>query len=123
MGDVKHGWDRCMCYVDHPYHPSDMQGELYILSAEEQFLSTHCRCHSVLLHTGSHKHHLHHQQLHVPSSSYPRKSKLNLFLGYYYATFPIRSLGFLEFFSNPPLSIFGYLSCGPASHLAIMRTI
>ncbi len=52
-----------------------------------------------------------------------RTSRLNLFLGYHYATFPIRSLGFLEFYPNPPLSIFCQLSRGSASHLAIMRTI
>ncbi len=41
--------------LTHPPHgwPSDMRGELYILSAEEQFLSTKCRCHLVLWHTGS----------------------------------------------------------------------
>jgi hypothetical protein len=33
-----------------------------------------------------------------------------------------RSLGFLELFSNSPLSIFGHLSWGPASRLAITRT-
>jgi hypothetical protein len=55
---------RLMCRVDHPYpytppppfYLPDMWGENYIciLSAEEQFLSTQCRCHSVFCHTGSH---------------------------------------------------------------------
>ncbi len=37
--------------------------------------------------------------------------------------FLTRSLGFLELFSNFPLSVFGYLSIGPAPSLAISRTI
>jgi uncharacterized membrane-anchored protein YitT (DUF2179 family) len=37
--------------------------------------------------------------------------------------FSIQSLGFLEMFSNSPLSVFGHLSQGPASHVAILRTI
>ncbi len=44
----------------------------------------------------------------------PRKSKLNI-LGCHYASFPTRSLGFLELFSNSPLSDSGLLSQGPAS--------
>ncbi len=35
-----------------------------------------------------------------------RTSRLNLFLGYHYATFPIRSLGFLEIFFQPSLEHF-----------------
>ncbi len=43
--------------------------------------------------------------------------------GYLDASFPIRSLGFVEMFSNSHLSIFIRLSLGPASCLTIMRTI
>ncbi len=45
------------------------------------------------------------------------------FLGCHYASFLIRSLGFLELFSNSTLSAFGHLSRGLASCLAITRTI
>jgi hypothetical protein len=58
---------------------SDMQVELYILSAEEQLLSTKCRCHSVLWHWFSLHHHLHHHQLHALSSSYPKRVSWTFF--------------------------------------------
>ncbi len=45
------------------------------------------------------------------------------FLRSHYANFLTRSPGFQELFSNSPLSTFGHLSWGPASRLAIMRTI
>jgi hypothetical protein len=37
------------------FYWSDMWRELDILSPEEQFFSTQCRCHLVLWHTGSHR--------------------------------------------------------------------
>ncbi len=46
-----------------------------------------------------------------------------IILGCHYASFPTRSLGFLELFSNSPLSAFGHLSWAPASCLAITRSI
>ncbi len=53
-----------------------------------------------------HHHHLLLQQLHLPSSSYPEKEEVEPCLDCHYASFPIRSLGFLELFSNSPLSAF-----------------
>ncbi len=44
-------------------------------------------------------------------------------LGCHYASFLTRSLGFLELFSNSPLSLSGCLPWGPASCPAITRTI
>ncbi len=49
----------CVVWTIVSSHPfmvdlSDMRGELDILSAEEQFLSTQCRSHSFLWHTGTH---------------------------------------------------------------------
>jgi hypothetical protein len=52
----------------------------------------------------------------------PRKSKLTLFR-LSLCPYPLRSLGFLELFSNSSLNIFGHLLRGPASHLAITRSI
>jgi hypothetical protein len=53
LGGVRPSWVCWMCHVDHPYpsHPlmydlSYMQGELCILSAEEQFLCTQGHCHT-----------------------------------------------------------------------------
>jgi hypothetical protein len=48
-------------------------------------------------------------------------SKLNLLFGCHYASFPTKSLGFLELFSNSPLSVCGRLSQGPASCMTITR--
>ncbi len=96
--------------------------ELYILSADEQLLSTQCGCHWVLWHTGSHSIII----IFIISnfiSLYPEKDQVEPFLGCHYANLPIRSLGFLELFSNFPSSVFGSLSWGPASRLTIMRTI
>ncbi len=45
------------------------------------------------------------------------------FLGCHYASFPTRSLGFLELFSNSLLNVFGHPSRWPTFHLAITRTI
>jgi hypothetical protein len=45
------------------------------------------------------------------------------FLGCHYASFPTRSLGCLVLLFNSPLSVFGHLSRGPASCLAIRRNI
>jgi hypothetical protein len=45
------------------------------------------------------------------------------FLGFHHASSRLGPLGFLELFSNPPLSVFSHLSWGPASRLAITRTI
>ncbi len=118
-----------MCCVDCKYPPtptfhlSDMWRELYIPSPEEHFLSTKCCCHLVLWHTGSHHIRiiiiiniislLH---LTVIKGSWPFfRLSLKLFL--------TRSLGFLVLLSNSPLSIFGCLSWGPASWLAITTTV
>ncbi len=46
-----------------------------------------------------------------------------IFLGCHYASFLKRSFGFLELFSNSPLSFFGRLLWGLASHLTSMRNI
>ncbi len=45
------------------------------------------------------------------------------FIGCHHANFPARTLGFLELFSNCPVSIIGHISQGAASHLDITRTI
>jgi hypothetical protein len=53
LGGVRPSWTCLICNVDHSYpppphgRPADMWGELYTPSAEEQFLSTQCRCHSL----------------------------------------------------------------------------
>jgi hypothetical protein len=45
------------------------------------------------------------------------------FLGYHHASFLTRSLCFLELFSDSLFSVFGHLLWGPASCLAITRTV
>ncbi len=57
------------------------------------------------------------------TSSYPEKEWAEPFLGCHYVSFLTRSLGFLELFSNSPWSIFVCHSWGPASRLAITKTI
>jgi hypothetical protein len=102
------------------FYLSDMWRELYIPSPEEQF---QCHCHlpfDILLLTTS-----------LSSLSTISTPFFVLlwerirwpFSGCHHACFLTRSLGFLESFSNSPLSVFGHLSLGPASHLAITRTI
>ncbi len=62
LGGVKPSWDPKVCHVDHlyPFPPHvwpywyAAKARLYILNAEELFLSTHCRCQLVLWHTGFH---------------------------------------------------------------------
>ncbi len=51
-----------------------------------------------------HHHRLHHQQLHLPSSSYPEKEWAKSLLGCHYASFLTRLFVSLELFSNSPLS-------------------
>jgi hypothetical protein len=102
---------------------SDMWRELYALSPEEQCLITQCLCHLVLWHTVSHRIIIFINSniislLHLTL----RKSKLILFR-LSLCLFLTRSLGFKELFSNSPLSIFGKLSRGQASGLAITRAI
>jgi hypothetical protein len=104
------------------FYLSDMWRELSILSYEEQFLSTQCRCHSVLWHTGSHYVIIIFIINFISLLLTLRKSKLNLF-GSHYVSFLTRSLGFLELFSNSPLSTFSRLSWGTAFRLALTRTI
>ncbi len=101
----------------HFFHPLGQAGwlrlfPLNILSAEEQFLSIQCHCHLALQHTGSHR-----IIIFIISNfiSLPHltlgKSKLNLLhIGCHYASFMTSSLGFLELFSNSPLSLFCHLT-------------
>ncbi len=102
-----------MCCVDHPYHPPLF---LPVWCVGKATVYTECRG-TILQYTvslslcfvthwfSSHHHHLH-QRLHLPSSSYPEKVYISwTFLGCHYASFPTRSLGFLELFSNSLLCV------------------
>ncbi len=114
-------WIVCILPPPHGW-PFDMRGELYILYADEQFLSTQRHCHSVSWHTGSH----HIIIIFIRTSSpffFLPWEKSKTFLGCHYFSFSTRSLDFLGWFSNTPLSAFGHLSRGPASCRAITRTI
>ncbi len=51
---------------------SDMREELYLLSAEEQQYTVSLSL-GLVTHWFTPHHHLHHQQLQLPSSSYPEK--------------------------------------------------
>ncbi len=75
LGGVEPIWDCSVCRADCPcpsssaqLYLSDMWREPYLLSPEEQFLSTQCCCHSVFWHTDS-------------------QNMLTLFLGCHYACF------------------------------------
>ncbi len=82
---------------------SDLQRELYILSAEEQFLSTQCCCHSVLWHTV-----LHRSIIFIISNSISllhfsrRKSKFDPFLGSHNVSFWLGILAFYSCFPTLP---------------------
>ncbi len=69
-----------------------------------------------------HHHHLHHQ-LHLSSFFLLEKEQVEPILGRHYASFLIRSPGFLKLFFNSPLGIFGSFSWSPAYRLTIKRTI
>ncbi len=108
-----HGW------------PSDMQGDLYIhvLSADDQFLSTQCHCYLVLWHSCSYCIIIF-CLISFISFFFLLCQRVSWnFLGCLPASFLTRSFGLLELFSISPLSVFGCLSKGSASCLAIMRTI
>jgi hypothetical protein len=69
----------CILPLPPHFYVSDVEKAVNTVSAEEQFLSTQCRCHCLVTHWFSLHHHHFNHQLHLPSSSYPEKSKLNLF--------------------------------------------
>ncbi len=97
-----------------------MRGELYILSSG-RILSTQLYDALVLTSLSSSA-----SSTHLPSSSSPweRVSWLCFRLSAYdYFFFISRFIGFLELFSNSPLIIFCHCWHGPASCLAIKRTI
>ncbi len=110
LGGVRPSWARLMYGVDHPYPAPHMVDHLIcgksymnILSAEEQFLTTQCHCHHGLVCT---------LVLTASSSSssataspfffLPWKRVSWTFLGCHYASFPNRSLSFLEYCPTLP---------------------
>jgi hypothetical protein len=88
--------------------PALYVGELYVLNAEKQFHSTQCHCHSVLWHTDSHRIFIIFIFYFISLLFLPRErvSWTFFLLSLYCTSFLTRSLGFLELFSNSPLSVF-----------------
>ncbi len=83
-----------------------MRGELYILSAEEQFLSTQSHHHSVFWHTGFHRIIIFIISNFISLLLLTLKRVVEPFLGCHYVSFPTRPLGLLELLSISPLSFF-----------------
>ncbi len=123
-----------MCCIDHLY-PSFLS---LVLPAwcGGSYIYTECRgiipsykvslSHRLVTHWFLPHHHHLHLQLHLHSSFFfltQRKNKLDFRLAVTVPVFFISSLGFLELFSNSPLSVSDCLSWGQTSCLTIMRTI
>jgi hypothetical protein len=81
LGGVRPSWARQMYRVDCPYPPPHIIDHLICRESNINGVlrnnsSLHCiavSSPSLVIHWFSLHHHLHHQQLHLPSSSYPEK--------------------------------------------------